>query len=112
MLHRLAGALGIESGPLQDLFDPRLGFGLGHAVELRAVKQVLGRRQLLEEAGLDAYAVHHALGRTRILERIDAEDRHRALIRLDQGREDADQRALAAAVWAQQTDDLADVYRQ
>src|SRR6187431_3261508 len=43
MLHRLAGALGIESGPLQDLFDPRLGFGLGHAVELRAVKQVLGR---------------------------------------------------------------------
>src|SRR5215218_3397033 len=107
MLHRFGRALQVESHPGENRLNLRFRLGRGHAVELGAVEQVLPGRELLEETRLDANSIHHPLRGPWVVDSIDAEDARLALVREDQGREDADQRALPAPVRTEDTDDLA-----
>src|SRR5207249_9907282 len=59
-----------------------------HAVEAGRVRQVLGRRHLLEEAGLHRHAVHEPPDRPRLAVRIVTEDPRLAAVVDQQRREE------------------------
>src|SRR5690606_23763356 len=107
MLHRLADALVVETNALENRLDPWLALPVADTVELRAEDQVLERRQLLEEARLDAHPIDVALYLARVRHCVYVEDPDGPGIRQRQRRDDTDQRALAGPVRPEDADNLA-----
>ena len=83
-----------------------------HAVEAGGVVQVLARRHLLEERGLDRDAVDELLHRPRLGEDVVPEHLRAAPVVEEQRREQPDERRLAGAVLAQDRDALAPLDRE
>jgi hypothetical protein len=91
---------------------PHLSPGLGtvHAVQARAVEQVLHRRQLLEEAGLHRYAVDQPPDGHRLPNHVVTEHRDLPAVGDEQGRDQPDERRLPTAVGAEHAEDLSPLY--
>ncbi len=106
MAHRIVGAIG-DAEALEKLRDPLVAFPRREPVQGGLQPQVLDDRELrVERGGLedDPYAGADPL---RFADRVGAEDRHRAGAREHERRHDAKQRRLAAAVGAEQREELA-----
>ena len=107
VLHRLAAPIRREADPLEDARDLVTRLVRRHPVEARRVREVLRRRHLLEERGLDRDAVDEPADGARLLEDVVPEDRRVAAVVQEQRREQPDQRRLARAVLAEDRDALA-----
>src|SRR5215211_7090037 len=112
MLHRLEGPLGGEADVLQDLLNPGARLAGGYTVELRPVEQVLHRRELLEEASLDADPVHAPLHPLGMANGIHPKDLDRARVREDERRDHTHQRALPAPVGPEDAHHLTPLHRE
>src|SRR5205823_8632561 len=78
-----------------------------HAVETTGVHEVLHGRELLEERGLDGYAVDQPFHLALVRLDVEPEHAHHSGVRDEQRREDADERRLSRAVRTEQGVDLA-----
>ena len=107
LLERLAHALRLDAEPSQDRRDLRSRRLWRKTVQPPGVHEVLHRRQLLEEGGLNGHAVDEPLHGELVARHVEAEDRDLAVIGLQQRREHADQRRLARSVRSEQAVDLA-----
>ena len=106
VLHGLVAACGREADALEDLRDPVTGLADGEPVEPGRIGQVLGRRHLLEERGLDRDAVDEPAHRAGVGQ-VVPEERCGSAVVQEQRREQPDQRRLARAVLAENGDALA-----
>ena len=107
LLERLSQTLLVDAETRQHRNDLRARLVRPDAVQPRRVDEVLHRRQLLEERGLDGDTVDEPLDRELVAPDVQTEDADLAGVRGQERREDADQRRLARPVGAEQAVDLA-----
>ena len=110
----LAALVGVaaEFEPVEQLMGARLG-GVGvDAPQPGDEGEIFERRELVVDHRLVRDPRHHPLGRDRIGERIDAEDRNRAGIGPQQPDHHFQGRGLAGAVGAEQRIELARAHAQ
>ena len=107
LLDRPAHPLLADAEPGHDL--DRLAACLAgvEPVEAGREREVLGRRELLEEGGVDADPIDQPLDRHLLADQVVAEDLDPALVERQQAADETDEGGLAAAVGAEQAVDLA-----
>ncbi len=104
-LDQVAGSVGeLEAG--EELVRPGGQAGAREAVQMALVAQVLGDGQLLVEARGLEYDADRGPDRAGLGRDVVPEDARRARRRGEQGRQDAEERALPAPVGAEESEDL------
>jgi hypothetical protein len=107
VLHRLRAAAGREADAIEDLRDPGARLARGLPVEAGRVREILGRRHLLEERGFDRDAVDQPAHRTALPLDVVPEHPRAAAVPEQQRREQANERRLARPVLPQHGDTFA-----
>src|SRR5262249_59677966 len=107
LLHARMAPRTREADAVEELWHAHLRLVDAEAVEARGVGQVLDRRHLLEEGGLDRHTVDEPPHGRAVRDDVVSEQARGAGVGEDQGREDANERRLAGAVAAEYGDALA-----
>src|SRR6266566_4321 len=106
MLQRLANAILRDTQSYQDSSNLRSRLRARHVIEPCCIEEILHRRELLEERGLNAHTVDDALHHALVLLNIVPKDAHVPGIRDEQGREDANEGRFPRTIRAQDAHDL------